>query len=207
MIGLLIVGGIIALIGWVMLIVAAFRESVWWGLSVLIGPFIIHYAVGGNVWASTIGGLVIILAFAIPRWDDVKTSLIVYVVGCVITVPGFIGVMRDVETAMDEQAVAETEKNPGSPSGVEVSRPYAPPPDPGMAAADPAPPQPVNPPPDTAYDGIQMAPVAQVYVVNSTKKYYPLDCRSRPENAYKMAKSLATRQGYTLAAECGQPRP
>ena len=52
---------------------------------------------------------------------------------------------------------------------------------------------------------ISMATTVQrVYASNKTKKYYPLDCKAAPPDAYTMAKSLAVKQGFTPAAECAQ---
>lgn len=270
MIALLIVGSIVGLIGWVMLVVAAFRTNAFWGLAVLIGPIAVYFVVPGNLWVGEIVGLAIVLAFAVPRWSEVKTALILYVIGSVMSLPAFIpelsgwqhqgafnedcrnrpartvcakyedgyvwlvdgaisgwekkftGVnmtqvaiasdgryehilgtdyVRVVRTKEQETAYAERQQRRGS----QPDTPYVPPPAPVMAAAVPTTAQPADPPSDAASRlGIQMAPVERVYVVNATKKYYPLDCKARPENAYKMAKSLATNQGYTLASECGK---
>ena len=74
---------------------------------------------------------------------------------------------------------------------------------PASVAAPPPAPAPRTPSaPSTERPMVEMAPVAQVYVVNTTKKYYPPDCASRPDSAYRMARSLAISQGFTLAAEC-----
>lgn len=44
--------------------------------------------------------------------------------------------------------------------------------------------------------------VEQVYAHNATRLYYPEGCKHRPEKAYKIARSLAIKQGFTLAANC-----
>lgn len=43
---------------------------------------------------------------------------------------------------------------------------------------------------------------SQVYAVSETRLYYPEDCVARPSNAFRIAKSIAIQQGYTLANEC-----
>lgn len=44
--------------------------------------------------------------------------------------------------------------------------------------------------------------VALVYAVNKTHLYYPQDCAPRPKNAFRIPRSIALQQGYTLAPEC-----
>jgi hypothetical protein len=46
--------------------------------------------------------------------------------------------------------------------------------------------------------------VTRVYASNKTRKYYPLDCKAAPPDAFPMAKSLAVKQGFTPAPECPQ---
>jgi hypothetical protein len=44
--------------------------------------------------------------------------------------------------------------------------------------------------------------VEQVYAHNATRLYYTEGCRQRPQKAYKIARSLAIKQGFTLAPNC-----
>lgn len=46
--------------------------------------------------------------------------------------------------------------------------------------------------------------VEQVYAHNASRLYYPEDCPGRPEKAYKIARTLAIKQGFTLAATCSE---
>jgi len=46
--------------------------------------------------------------------------------------------------------------------------------------------------------------VKQVYAHNASRLYYPEDCPGRPEKAYKIARTLAIKQGFTLAASCSE---
>jgi hypothetical protein len=47
--------------------------------------------------------------------------------------------------------------------------------------------------------------VTQVYAHNASRLYYPEDCHARPEKAYKVARTLAIKQGFTLAPGCFEP--
>ena len=203
MLALLVVGGIVVLVGWVMLIIAAFRTAVWWGLAVLVGPLIVGFAIR-DMWLNLFVTLAIMFAFALPRLEEAKVGLIVYVVGCALAVPGVMAMTKQAEKAVQQQAAAEAEKSR------KVQRVYTPPTQPVQAAAIPTP-QPSAPAPavrqEEAYPGIKMSRAEQVFATNSPKVYYPLDCKARPDNAYKMAKSLAVKQGYKLAAECGTSGP
>jgi hypothetical protein len=46
--------------------------------------------------------------------------------------------------------------------------------------------------------------VEQVYAHNASRLYYPEDCHGRPEKAYKVARTLAIKQGFTLAPTCSE---
>ena len=46
--------------------------------------------------------------------------------------------------------------------------------------------------------------VTQVYAHNASRLYYPEDCPGRPEKAYKVARTLAIKQGFKLAANCSE---
>lgn len=59
--------GILLLIGWIMLIIAGFKDKDWWwGLIVLFVPLF--------------GGLI----FGILRWPGTKTALILYLLGLLL---------------------------------------------------------------------------------------------------------------------------
>lgn len=67
----------------------------------------------------------------------------------------------------------------------------------------------VPPPPAADTSGrpaVQMAKVRFVYADNATSTYYPEDCAGRPKNAFRIARSLAVSQGFTLAAGCSEER-
>lgn len=67
MTALFYLGGLVAFIGGIWLLVVAFKQSVWWGLGSLIIPFV---------------GLV----FAIMNWQIAKTPFLVYVGGIILCV-------------------------------------------------------------------------------------------------------------------------
>ncbi len=66
-IALLVLGGIVALIGLIWLLVAAFQESVLWGLGSLLVPFvalifvIMHWDKGGKPFLVNLGGVALVV--------------------------------------------------------------------------------------------------------------------------------------------------
>jgi hypothetical protein len=69
------IGGILLLVGSIWILVAAFKESVLWGVISLCVPF---------------GALV----FAIQRFAELKTPIILYIVGFVLSLIGNVGAMK-----------------------------------------------------------------------------------------------------------------
>lgn len=62
-------GGIMALVGWVWLLVLAFSENIGWGIgSLLCG--------------------IVALIFAITRWPETKAPALTYIVGLVLSAAG-----------------------------------------------------------------------------------------------------------------------
>ena len=59
---LLIAGGIIALVGWIMFLIVAFKESILWGIGCLI------FAVVG-------------LVFLVLHWNDAKKPFFIWLAG------------------------------------------------------------------------------------------------------------------------------
>jgi hypothetical protein len=62
-------GMVLGLVGFIWLVVVAFKKSVWWGLGTLIVPFV---------------GLI----FAIMNWQTAKTPFLVYLAGVILYVFG-----------------------------------------------------------------------------------------------------------------------
>jgi len=67
--GLLIIGLVVHLIGWIMLIVVAWRESIWWGLLSIFVPFVA-------------------LIFVITHWQDAKRPFLISISGTAVFVLG-----------------------------------------------------------------------------------------------------------------------
>lgn len=200
---LFIIGCVVLLVGWVMLLVLAFKEKVWWGLLVLVGPFVVDMVVGANAWASLIGSLIVILPFALPRFSQAKIGVgfALLAIGGLMTIPGANALYRFGET--QEKAGLEAQQKPAPKPEPAAVTPYVPPPI--EAAAVPAPQKRIPKEASTAPPEMVAPEIVQVFVVNAGKKYYPLDCPAAlPEGAYKMAKSMAVRQGYKLAPGCAK---
>jgi hypothetical protein len=81
MTALFYLGGIIALVGGIWLLVVAFKQSVWWGLGSLIVPFV---------------GLI----FAIMNWQIAKTPFLVYVGGIILCVIGAMNMPQLADASM-----------------------------------------------------------------------------------------------------------
>jgi len=64
---LTVIGALIALVGGIMLLVAAFRASIWWGLGSLFVPFvsliflITHWATARRPFLISLGGTVLMM--------------------------------------------------------------------------------------------------------------------------------------------------
>ena len=203
MVFLVIIGAIIGLIGFIMILIAAFRTNAMWGLGILAAGIAPSFFIK-NIYVASAIGFAVVIAFIAQHWSEARTAFIVYAVGTALMLPGIGDVMKQAETMAAQQQAAQT-TSPAAPAA-EPQQPR-----PVQQAAAVAPNEPILPvqkvdrtpkAESTERPMIDMKPVEQVYVVNATKKYYPTDCTARPEGSYKMAKSLATSQGYTLASEC-----
>lgn len=69
MIALFYLGGLIALVGAIWLLVVAFKKSIWWGLGSLFVPFVS-------------------LIFVILNWQDSKKPFLIQVAGVVLCLIG-----------------------------------------------------------------------------------------------------------------------
>jgi hypothetical protein len=74
---------------------------------------------------------------------------------------------------------------------------------PALREEPPPPPTATTTSPRENEDFITMR-VKQVYADNATRLYYPEKCPNRPEKAYKIARSLAIKQGFKLAPQCSE---
>ena len=72
------IGAILALVGGIMMLIKAFKESIGWGIGSLIIPFVL-------------------LIFAFMHWEDCKKGFLIWLIGFVLYIVGF--VMGGVELA------------------------------------------------------------------------------------------------------------
>ncbi|HJT16433.1 MAG TPA: hypothetical protein VJ853_03550 [Thermoanaerobaculia bacterium] len=165
-------GLIIAIVGGIMVLIAAFRESFWWG----IGSFLL--------WPVQ-------LFFVVTHWAESKRGFLTSLCGAAILIVGVVLTphkpLQHVDASVMTPATtthATFEQITASIPDREEVKPQ-PRPAPQPAAPVEEPPQPV---------------VAKVYVDNTTKLYYPSDCATHPDNAFLMSKALAVSQGYKPAA-------
>lgn len=174
---LFVVGALVAIVGGIMVLIAAFREGVWWGVGSLL------------LWPVQ-------LFFVVTHWAETKKGFLTSVCGLGLIVVGAL--------LMPHKPAQVTQPNEASAAGAPATTTHAtfdqvtatisdreevkpqprPAPQP-VAAPVEEPPQPV---------------VAKVYVDNTTKLYYASDCPSHPDNAFAMSKALAVSQGYKAAA-------
>ena len=198
---LLFVGMAVNTLAGLVIIVRAFKVSVGWGLAVMFLPF---------------AGLF----FIIKNWEDTKTPFLVGLGGGVLML---IGVFASVPDASDATStVASQSEEPrasyasaaATPTSYEPPRTtyepssstssaqtstytpsYAPPPAPVPAALTAAATgtQPVE-------DEWQRKPkFEQVYVDRDTFLFYAEKCKKKPENVYRVPRTVAIAQGLTEA--------
>lgn len=186
---LLVIGYLISLVGGIMLLIEAFRVSVAWGLASLFIPF-----------ASFV--------FIVKYWEVSRrpffTSLaslpfIVVGLGLVIAqAPSAeaIAAQQEIESASRERVEASAaiplalqvpRSNPSAPTRSEGGNP----PRSSSATSDVEQRQARQQPP--------VIRIEQVYADAETRTWYAADCESRPQNAYRVAKSIAERQGFKPA--------
>ncbi|HUP49598.1 MAG TPA: hypothetical protein VNA04_12500 [Thermoanaerobaculia bacterium] len=104
----------------------------------------------------------------------------------------------DLQKFLESFEIEPPEERPTTLASVYAPAPAA------AAPATEAKPSTAPPPPQRRPLVEMTTPVERVYAYNRTKKFYPADCAARPEGAYAIAKSLAIRQGFTLAEECAR---
>jgi hypothetical protein len=198
---LIVVGFAVNFVCGIMILIRAFKVSVGWGLAVLFLPF---------------AGLL----FVINHWNDTKMPFLGGLAGGLMILLGVIAAPtpeRDVDDAVAERMAsrasdAEDDEEEAAPQANYASAaapaPYTPP----RTAYQPATYTPAyNPPPAPAPAVTDTQPaedewtrgkptLEQVYVDRATNQFYAEKCRKRPENAYRLPKSVALMQGMTEAA-------
>jgi len=199
---LLFVGFAINTLAGLVIAVKAFKVSIGWGLAVLFVPFV---------------GLI----FIIKYWQDTKTTFFAGIGGGVLML---VGVFVSVANAPDQPTVASQSASESSSDDDSEEPPasFA------SAAAAPAsyePPRNTSYAPTTTYTPsyapppvASSAPVAavtetqpaedewtrkpkleQVYVDRDTYLFYSEKCKKRPQNVYRIPRTIALAQGLTEA--------
>ena len=160
---LLVVGLLVSLVGWIMVVSLAFRESILWGLGTIFVPFVYFI-------------------FAVTHWEIAKKGFLIGVTGSVMFIASVAltpAPKKIVPQPAQEQA-----------SMVPVTTTHA-----TFEQVTARAPEPVSAPVTQTEEPIQPL-FAQVWADNRTRLYYDKDCAKRPENAYLLAKSVATSQGF-----------
>lgn len=165
--GLFLVGIMVAIVGWIMIVVAAFRVSAGWGVGSLLVPLIA-------------------LIFVITHWQDARRGFFTQLGGTALFVIGAM-ITQAHPKPVEAKAVPAPEKSVAYvPPAPQPTYSYTP---------TPAPKPKYVPPPEPAQPTI-----AKVYADRNTHLYYPADCATHPEDAMLIPKTVATMQGYKLAA-------
>ena len=199
---LIMVGFAVNFVCSLIIVVQAFRVSVGWGLATLFIPF---------------AGLV----FVIQNWELTKKPFLAGVGGGLLMFLGAIGGamsvkdrVDDMETRAASRSISSPGDGRGAPEAAHASAAAMPSPSgsyvPPRTAYQPVstytpsaynPPPPIEPPTtDTqaVEDEWARKPIyEQVHVDRATNVFYADKCRKRPENTYRIPKSVALMQGMT----------
>jgi hypothetical protein len=161
---LFVLGLVVSLVGSLMVIWRAFRESVLWGLGCLFVPFVY-------------------LIFVIQHWEDTKKGFLIGISGTVIVFASIAltpPIHKQVPQPAQEQAAMVATTTHATFESVTARAP--------------------EPAPVPRYTEEPVQPVfAKVWADSGTRLYYPRDCATHPENAFLLAKSAATSQGFKPA--------
>ena len=194
------VGFVLNLIGGVMVLVQAFKVSVGWGLAVMFIPFAGLY-------------------FIIKNWDETKKGFLVGTGGGVLMVLSAVGqvatAVQEADTTVAEVSAPRTDDEdraepPRSYASAAAPVAYEPRRSADRTSAASYTPSyaPLAPPPAPAATDTQ-APeddwrpkpkYEQVYVDRQTGMFYAETCKKRPENTYRIPRSVALMQGMPEAA-------
>lgn len=168
---LFLIGLAINTVGWLMVVWIAFKESVGWGIACLLVP--LAYIV-----------------FVITHWQDARKGFFTALGGMAILLFSVVAmpsppktVPQPAQQPPQQQQAAMVPDTTTHATFESVTRQL---PDPQPAPA-PRVEEPVQP------------LLTQVWADNQTRMYYPKDCAKHPENAYLLAKSVATAQGFKAA--------
>lgn len=173
-VGLMLISLLVVVVGSVMILVAAFRQSVLWGLAYLLIPF---------------AGLV----FIVKYWDESKQGAKILGVGIVLLILGAL-LAGPADSKEQPEQVAETTKRVSSSysTETEMARLAVP-----IAQPAPAAPRAEETTPVAKIEAPKK--FEQVWADTATRTYYPEKCRKPPANSYKVARSVIRAQGFTEA--------
>ena len=198
---LFMVGFAVNFVCGIIIIVKAFKVSVGWGLAVMFLPF---------------AGLF----FVINHWNDTKAPFLGGMAGGLLILVGVIAapsrpapdIDQEVETRRasrdpDDEADDREEAQQANYASAAAPVPYTPPRSAYQPAAytpsyaPPPAPAPVVTDTQAVEDEWTRKPkLEQVYVDRDTNLFYGEKCKKRPENVYRLPKSVALMQGMTEAA-------
>lgn len=163
-----------AMVGGIMITVAAFRVSTKWGLIYLFVPFAAVY-------------------FWFHYWEETKPGMKVAACGWAVML---LVLALAFATAEKKPPQAMAEAKLPAPVKREAKLLSSITFDEGTSYAAPVP---------EPLEEEKAAPIIeQVYADNGSRMYWTSDCQSRPENAFRISKTLALTQRYT-AATCADP--
>ena len=167
---LFVIGGILYLVGWMMTVAAAFRQHALWGVAVLFVPF-----------AAVV--------FVIMNWSDARRGFYFMAGGIgMFVLVGVLAPLTGEKGPVPKQAPVAKDQ-PVARAAPASAATYTPPP------PSYTPPEPVAPVETPA----ERPMIKQVYADNATHTYYSADCKRRPPNAYRIARSVAVQQGFKEA--------
>jgi len=191
---LVILGFVVNSLAGLVILVKAFKVSAGWGLAVMFIPF---------------AGLF----FIIKNWEDTKTPFLVGIGGVVLTLLG--GFMTAATKTDDETPTVASQSEPAAdpqpsyasatatPASYETPRTsYAPTSTYTPSYAPPAAPAPAPAPVTETEpeDEWQRKPkLEQVYVDRDTYLFYGEKCNKRPQNVYRIPRTIAVAQGLSEA--------
>jgi len=169
-------GGIVAFIGLIMMWVAAFRESIWWGLAFFIP-----------------GGA---LVFGALHWQEVKKPFLTYLGGTAVVFFALV-----INLAMTPKPATESAATTSAATStvttaaaLTTTTSFTAPRFQEPVYHPPSPARPLAPPEEP------IKRLEQVWVDGDTGRYYSEKCARHPESAYRVAKSIAIKKGFVPAA-------
>ena len=170
--GFLLAVGILILLGaGIAFILAAFNESSGWGFAVMFIPF-----------AS--------LVFLSKFWERVRKIFFVRLAGGAVLLLGVLIAPTQTPAAKAQEA------RPTPPPASLQTTPAA-----LLVSVEPEPTRVPHPArfSNEPREEEKRPVLEQVYAVNETGQFYTADCAKRPSAAYRVAKAIAVRQGFTEA--------